>query len=148
MIEITPDLLRRVLDGDHAAQTEARELLPRVGNLMGRWATHPEKGRVLCVYDKCDYDGEVVVHYRCAQCDSGNDWQFVTLDSLEFDPVELVTEKDFHNAPGGTIVVTDDAFPRMKIDDDWGHALATSSVSYMAARGPWKVVRWGWGEQA
>lgn len=147
MIEITPELLRRVLDGDTAAQEEARDLLPKVGNLFGRWATHPDYGRVLCVEDKVDHDGLVIVRYRDAQRDSGSGWQCPPFESLTFDPVELFTEEDFMNAPEGTIVIRDDCPPRVKDDGYWESGISPGSDTVMAKLGPWQVLRWGKGEQ-
>lgn len=124
-----------------------RELLPKPESLFGRWATHPEYGRVLTIDDKQDRAGKVCVARLSGGDPGGAERRLVPFDSLEFDPDELVTEQDFHDAPEGTIVIADGAFPRMKQDDNWGSAIIQSSARVMESIGPWQVVRWGKGEQ-
>lgn len=150
MIEINPDLLLRVLNGDQDAQEEARDLLPKVGNLFGRWATHPTNGRVLCINDKVSYDGKMLVYSRDAQRVLGSRRLWLNIDSLEFDPDELVTVKDFEDAPEGTIVDSPTAGVHEKQESGlWNFGREQYSAAAMQIdHHPWRVVRWGNGEKA
>lgn len=63
-------------------------------------------------------------------------------------PVELVTTEDFENAPVGTIV----SYPRVSAyqkiaNGKWESPNSPLTNGGMASVSPWKVLRWGWGEQ-
>lgn len=152
MIEITEDLLRRVLDGDQAAQEEARAMLPKVGNLFGRWATHPDYGRVLCVSHGPLQSGKVNVGIPDIVDPAGiPDFEWVPMSDLTFGPVELVTEEDFENAPEGTVIVPAHGEGGVSIkdpEDGWRDYSSYQASSDLVESGPWQVVRWGKGEQA
>ena len=123
-----------------------RELLPKE-NLFGRWATHLRLGRGIIYSIDVTESGHVAfAHPRKMNMD-GSEVLWVGIGDLIIDPVELVTAEDFKDAPEGTIVIADVSFPRMKQGDNWGSAIIKSSARGMESTGPWKVVRWGWGEQ-
>ncbi|QNE90283.1 hypothetical protein H0194_04715 [Corynebacterium incognita] len=120
-----------------------KKLLPGPTGLLGRWATHPVLGRVMCVHDSLQSNGLVPVALV-----SGGETFTEDLDyhELTFDPVELVTEQDFEDAPEGTFVTTAGRAPREKLYGGWRSDLVELDSKGMTARGPWQVVRWGRGE--
>ncbi|MGV3071502.1 hypothetical protein ACEE90_03530 [Corynebacterium phoceense] len=124
-----------------------RELLPKP-SLFGRWATHPRLGRGLIISGYLDLTGRILFASakENGSDDARSDW--VPLDSLTLDPVELVTEQDFENAPRGTVVAnpTGNAYQKVYADC-WESVDDELSNERMAAKGPWKILRWGWGEQ-
>lgn len=124
-----------------------RELLPKE-NLFGRWAEHPEYGRGIIISAHPDQSN--AVWFAREKVDtSGEAWQAqVYLKSLARNPVELVTAEGFKDAPKGTVVAnpTGNAYQKVyadyweSYDDELGN-------ERMAVKGPWKILRWGWGEQ-
>lgn len=150
MIEITEDLLRRVLDGDQDAQDEARAMLPEhePNSLFGRWATHRTHGRVLCVSSFVEEYGQVCVLTPKDNYADGlvkHEWEDV--DKLTFDPTDLVTEQDFQDAPEGTIVSQPGRLAHEKRNGWWRGYSFNYSNGEMAGHDPWQVVRWGNGGQ-
>jgi len=124
-----------------------RELLPKP-NLFGRWATHPRLGRGLIISGYLDRTGRIL--FASAKENGNDDAQsdWIPLDSLTLDPVELTTTEDFENAPEGTIVADSFVNAYQKADtDEWVSVNDELSDSRMAFSGPWKILRWGWGEQ-
>ena len=123
-----------------------RELLPKP-NLFGRWAEHPEYGRGIINSirpNQCD----TVVFTREREDDIGTEWSVVPLKVLTLDPVELTSLEDYENAPEGTIVADSFVNAYQKADtDEWVSVNDELSDSRMAFSGPWKILRWGWGEQ-
>lgn len=148
MIAITEDLLRRLLDGDKLARQEARSLLPEPEKLFGRWATHKKYGRVLCISLVVSSDNtvHVLAPGRSYLSKHGAIGDCVNVDSLTFDPTELVTEQDFRDAPEGTIVVADYMSPHVKRGKAWYTTSAEVDNQEMAKYDPWQVLRWGKGE--
>ena len=123
-----------------------RELLPKE-NLFGRWAEHPRLGRGLIISGYLDRTGRIL--FASAKENGSDDAQsdWIPLDSLTIDPVELVTAEDFENAPVGTIV----SYPRVSAykkiaNGKWESPNSTLTNGEMASVSPWKVLRWGWGE--
>lgn len=149
MTEITPDLWHRVLDGDEAAQDEARALMSAQQTYFARWATHRTLGRVLCVNHFPDEDGTVcVLTPKDIDIDGSALRKWVDVDSLIFDPVELVTEQDFRDAPEGTIVELDFGEGGVAVKDPvegWRDYRGFLDSSEMESVGPWRIVRWGSG---
>lgn len=116
-----------------------RELLPKE-NLFGRWATHPTLGRGIIISEHPDQENFV-------KFVNGKSWSGVTLDDLTLDPVELVTLKDFETAPEGTIISDTGANAYQKLSTDaWESRNDYLTAKEMALSGPWKILRWGWGE--
>lgn len=123
-----------------------RELLPETG-LFGRWAEHPELGRGIIV-SVCLTTGESVDFvYKDGDAASGTAWDFVRLDSLTLDPVELTTFEDFENAPVGTIVSDSLTNAYQKVfDNQWESLNDLLTDKNMASTEPWTILRYGWGE--
>ncbi|HCD1917623.1 TPA: hypothetical protein NBI62_000850 [Corynebacterium striatum] len=116
-----------------------RELLPKE-NLFGRWAEHPTLGRGIIISEHPDQ--ETFVKFA-----NGKSWSGVILDDLTLDPVELTTVEDFENAPEGTIVTKPkgDAYQK-DYAERWESINDVHTSLDMAATGPWRILRWGWGE--
>ncbi|PCC83121.1 hypothetical protein COM45_04820 [Corynebacterium accolens] len=116
-----------------------RELLPKE-NLFGRWATNPTLGRGIIISEHPDQ--ETFVKFA-----NGKSWSYVAFDNLTFDPVELITMKDFRTAPEGTIVAapTGNAFQKVS-PERWENHLDLLDDKQMAISGPYKILRYGWGE--
>ena len=123
-----------------------RELLPKP-NLFGRWAEHPDYGRGIIISEYPDL-GDCVWFARAKDSSSIGEWERrVSLDSLTLDPVELVAEEDFENAPMGTVVADSHTNAFQKTDiHDWESVNDMLTDKQMAASAPWKILRWGWGE--
>ena len=123
-----------------------RELLPNE-SLFGRWATHPDYGRGIIISACPTAGGRVRFVYKDAEDTSGTCWDWIPLDSLTLDPVELTTTEDFENAPKGTVVAnsTGNAYQKVYADywESYDDELKTEE---MAASGSHKILRWGWGE--
>lgn len=122
-----------------------RELLPKP-NLFGRWATHPNFGRgIICsMYAR---NGYIQFAYESREVKTATVCDWVFLDALTLDPVELATKADFEDAPVGTVV----AEPQGNIyqhfyADEWEGLADILGPEHMATSGPWKILRWGWGE--
>lgn len=120
-----------------------RELLPKQ-NLFGRWAEHPDHGRGIIASAKGE---KVEFVYEDLDAESGTAWDFVHLDYLTLSPVELTTMKDFRTAPEGTIVAapTGNAFQKVS-PERWENHLDLLDDKQMAISGPYKILRYGWGE--
>lgn len=123
-----------------------RELLPNE-SLFGRWATHPRLGRGLIISGYLDRTGRIL--FASAKENGSDDAQsdWIPLDALTLDPVELTTTEDFENAPKGTVVAnsTGNAYQKVYADywESYDDELKTEE---MAASGSHKILRWGWGE--
>ena len=139
-IEVPISLIKA---GDMAA---IRELLPKE-NLFGRWATHPEYGRGIIISAYPEATDLVRFAYENSGFVGGSDWECVNPDDLALDPVELTTMKDFRTAPEGTIVAapTGNAFQKVS-PERWENHLDLLDDKQMAISGPWKILRYGWGE--
>lgn len=124
-----------------------RELLPKE-NLFGRWATHLTLGRGIITSAHPDTVGAVWFTFEKGESSRGALYSVVDLDDLTLDPVELVTLADFETAPEGTVVADSytNAFQKAGTDR-WESVDVMSSNKSMAVSGPWKILRWGWGEQ-
>ena len=124
-----------------------RELLPKP-NLFGRWATHPRLGRGLIISGYLDRTGRIL--FASAKENGNDDAQsdWIPLDSLTLDPVELTSLEEFNNAPLGTVVAEPqgNAYQKTGIND-WESANHMRSNVQMPYDGPYKILRWGWGEQ-
>lgn len=123
-----------------------KKLLPRPTGLLGRWGHHPEYGRVMCIQDWPECDGKVPV----ALVSGGETFtEDVDYHELDLDPVELVTEKDFMEAPAGTVVIKHNFYPRTC--DSYGYWENEPGYEWlpsrMAENGPWQVLRWGCGDE-
>lgn len=116
-----------------------RDLLPQE-NLFGRWAEHPTLGRGIIISEHPDQENFV-------KFVNGKSWSGVILDDLTLDPAELVTLKDFENAPEGTIISDTgiNAYQKL-ITDAWESRNDYLTAKEMAVSGPWKILRYGWGE--
>ena len=124
-----------------------RELLPNP-SLFGRWATHPTYGRGIIFTAYPDDAGLVGFSFEKENIFGGAEWTMVSPDTLTLDPVELATVEDFEDAPVGTIV----SYPRVSAyqkiaNGRWESPNSTLTNGGMASVSPWKVLRWGWGEQ-
>ncbi|OFQ48123.1 hypothetical protein [Corynebacterium sp. HMSC076D02] len=123
-----------------------RGLLPKE-NLFGRWATHPEYGRGIIISAYPDETCLVRFAYENSCFVGGSDWECVNPDDLTLDPVELTTMKDFRTAPEGTIVAapTGNAFQKVS-PERWENHLDLLDDRQMAISGPYKILRYGWGD--
>lgn len=132
-IEVPISLIKA---GDIAA---IRDLLPQE-NLFGRWAEHPTLGRGIIISEHPDQ--ETFVKFV-----NGKSWSGVILDDLTLDPVELTTLEDFEGAPEGTVISDTgvNAYQKL-ITDAWESINDYLTAKEMAVSGPWKILRWGWGE--
>ncbi|MFW9242859.1 hypothetical protein [Corynebacterium striatum] len=116
-----------------------RDLLPQE-NLFGRWAEHPTLGRGIIISAHPDQENFV-------KFVNGKSWSGVILDDLTLDPVELVTVEDFEGAPEGTVISNtgEDAYQKL-ITDAWESRNDYLTAKEMTVSGPYKILRWGWGE--
>ena len=124
-----------------------RELLPKE-NLFGRWAEHPRLGRGLIISGYLDRTGRIL--FASAKENGSDDAQsdWIPLESLILDPVELTTAEDFENAPEGTIVARNEDYPLVKNGQgDWWDTYHNMFDEKELAGTSRKVLRWGWGEQ-
>lgn len=115
-----------------------RDLLPKE-NLFGRWATHPTLGRGIIISEHPDQENFV-------KFVNGKSWSGVTLDDLTLDPAELTTVEDFETAPEGTVVAEPTGNAYQKVLYYWESMNDSHRSEEMAVSGPWKILRWGWGE--
>ncbi|EGT5595036.1 hypothetical protein B7O34_10865 [Corynebacterium striatum] len=123
-----------------------RDLLPQE-NLFGRWAEHPKYGRGIIISAYPDAADLVRFAYEKSCFVRGSDWECVNRDDLTLDPAELVTLKDFENAPEGTVISDTGANAYQKLSTDaWESRNDYLTAKEMAFSGPWKILRWGWGE--
>ena len=124
-----------------------RELLPKPENLFGRWAEHPDFGRGIIISAHPDQFNTVL--FAREKVDASDEaWPAqVYLKSLARNPVELVTAEDFKDAPEGTVVAdpTGNAYQKVYADY-WKSYDDGLSNEWMAAKGPWPILCWGWGE--
>ncbi|MBD0852693.1 hypothetical protein CU043_02645 [Corynebacterium striatum] len=95
-----------------------RDLLPQE-NLFGRWATHPALGRGIIISKHSDQENFV-------KFANGKSWSGVTLDDLILDPAV-------------------NAYQKLSTDA-WESRNDYFTAKEMAVNGPWKILRWGWGE--
>lgn len=132
-----------------------RELLPKE-NLFGRWATHTapgrgdtriDRGRGIIISAHPDQVGLVRFIYEEENRAGGTDCVWVGIDDLTIDPAHLTTMKDFRTAPEGTIVAapTGNAFQKVS-PERWENHLDLLDDKQMAISGPYKILRYGWGE--
>jgi hypothetical protein len=140
-IEVPRDLIET---GDWDA---IKKLLPQPEPIFGRWATHPDYGRVLCVSAKT-INGRVTVAYESDDKACGASIHSVFTERLTFDPMTLATAEDFDNAPEGTVVTRGNYIAREKSNGNLWYGCTVFTNADMAERGPWTVLRWGRGEQA
>ena len=123
-----------------------RELLPKPESLFGRWAEHPEYGRGIIISAHPDPVGDV--WFARAEPFIGKPWAEVLLKDLTLDQVELTTTEDFKDAPEGTVVAKPTGNSYQKVYADYWKSYDDGlSNEWMAAKGPWPILRWGWGEQ-
>ncbi|MGN6019974.1 hypothetical protein, partial [Corynebacterium striatum] len=109
-------------------------------NLFGRWAEHPTLGRGIII--SAHPDQENFVKFA-----NGESWSYVAFDNLTLDPAELVTLKDFEAAPEGTVISDTGVNAYQKLSTDaWESRNDYFTAKEMAVSGPWKILRWGWGE--
>lgn len=123
---------------------QEKDKQPEQESLFGRWATHPEYGRVIVTCDEPDGDGDVTILFRNSELPAGGDWGYTELEEITLDPVTLTTEQDFEDAPEGTIVEAT-MFPKdvaVKIEGGWHRAggMHAIAVEYMPTC---RVIRWG-----
>ncbi|WP_295807354.1 hypothetical protein [uncultured Corynebacterium sp.] len=116
-----------------------RDLLPKE-NLFGRWAEHETLGRGIIISEHPDQESFV-------KFVNGKSWSGVILDDLTLDPVELATLEDFEAAPEGTVISDTGVNAYQKLSTDaWESRNDYLTAKEMAVSGPWKILRWGWGE--
>ncbi|HAT1156526.1 TPA: hypothetical protein I8V51_000395 [Corynebacterium striatum] len=116
-----------------------RELLPKE-NLFGRWATHLTLGRGIII--SAHPDQHTFVKFA-----NGKSWSYVAFDNLTLDPAELVTLADFEGAPEGTVISDTGVNAYQKLSTDaWESRNDYLTAKEMAVSGPWKILRYGWGE--
>ena len=115
-----------------------RDLLPQE-NLFGRWAEHPTLGRGIIISEHPDQESFV-------KFVNGKSWSGVTLDDLTLDPAELTTVEDFETAPEGTVVAEPTGNAYQKVLYYWESMNDSHRSEEMAVSGPWKILRYGWGE--
>ena len=124
-----------------------RELLPNP-SLFGRWATHPTYGRGIIFSAYPDDAGLVGFSFEKENIFGGAEWTMVSPDTLTLDPVELTSLEEFNNAPLGTVVAKPQGNSYQKVYADYWESFDDElKTEEMAAKGPWKILRWGWGEQ-
>ena len=124
-----------------------RELLPKPESLFGRWATHPKYGRGIIISVCLTVGGRVRFAYKNEDGPSDIDWDFVDPAHLTLDPVELTSLEEFNNAPLGTVVAKPQGNSYQKVYADcWESVDDALGNGLMAISGPWKILRWGWGE--
>ncbi|TXS60884.1 hypothetical protein CHU67_00380 [Corynebacterium sp. LK19] len=116
-------------------------------SLLGRWATHPEHGRVIIVASQPDSEGDVQFAYRDDRFTDGVNYEFARPESLALDPLALNTVKDFNDAPEGTIaeIMVEPKGVYVKRDNVWrgaGEEYPTPVQTLAKAR----VIRWGNGQ--
>ncbi|MGX9170850.1 hypothetical protein, partial [Corynebacterium striatum] len=105
----------------------------------GRWAEHPTLGRGIIISEHPDQENFV-------KFVNGKSWSGVTLDDLTLDPAELTTVEDFETAPEGTVVAEPTGNAYQKVLYYWESMNDSHRSEEMAVSGPWKILRYGWGE--
>lgn len=107
-----------------------RDLLPKE-NLFGRWAEHPTLGRGIIISAHPDTVGAVWFTFEKGESSRGTTYSVV----------------DLENAPEGTVISDTgaDAYQKL-ITDAWESRNDYLTAKEMAVSGPWKILRWGWGE--
>ena len=124
-----------------------RELLPKP-DLFGRWATHPSLGRGIILGESPTDQESVKFAFKTEEFPNGSDWDFVLIDDLGLDQVELTSLEEFNNAPLGTVVAKPQGNSYQKVYADcWESVDDALGNGHMATSGPWPILRWGWGEQ-
>ncbi|MCA0444391.1 hypothetical protein [Corynebacterium amycolatum] len=136
-----------MLRGDLHALKEQQEKDKEPESLFGRWATHPEYGRVIVTCDEPDGDGDVMILFRNEVLPAGGDWGFASFEDLDLDPETLTTAKDFDEAPEDTIAEAYGYAPDVykKVMNAWyaaGYDGKIPSHEMSACR----VIRWGSGK--
>lgn len=88
MTDLTDVNIKELLEkSDAELRAELEALLPKPAypeHLLGVWATHPERGEVLCVDDKPDGAGDVKVYWRDERSIVGAYEEYVPVSSLTF----------------------------------------------------------------
>ena len=116
-----------------------RDLLPQE-NLFGRWAEHTTIGRGIIISEHPD-------QHTFVKFANGKSWSYVAFDNLTLDPAELVTVEDFEGAPEGTVISDTGVNAYQKLSTDaWESRNDYLTAKEMAVSGPWKILRYGWGE--
>ena len=124
-----------------------RELLPKE-NLFGRWATHSRLGRGIIHSINATESRHVAFAHPIEMNMDGSEVLWVNIEDLTLDPVELTSLEEFNNAPLGTVVAKPQGNSYQKVYADcWESVDDALGNGLMAISGPWKVLRWGWGEQ-
>ena len=123
-----------------------RELLPKPG-LFGRWATHSRLGRGIIHSINATESRHVAFAHPIEMNMDGSEVLLVNIEDLTLDPVELTSLEEFNNAPLGTVVAKPQGNSYQKVYADcWESVDDALGNGLMAISGPWKILRWGWGE--
>ena len=123
-----------------------RELLPKE-NLFGRWATHSRLGRGIIHSINATESRHVAFAHPIEMNMDGSEVLWVNIEDLTLDPVELTSLEEFNNAPLGTVVAKPQGNSYQKVYADcWESVDDALGNGLMAISGPWKILRWGWGE--
>ena len=123
-----------------------RELLPKE-NLFGRWATHSRLGRGIIHSINATESRHVAFAHPIEMNMDGSEVLLVNIEDLTLDPVELTSLEEFNNAPLGTVVAKPQGNSYQKVYADcWESVDDALGNGLMAISGPWKILRWGWGE--
>lgn len=123
-----------------------RELLPKP-DLFGRRATHPRLGRGIILGASPTDQESVEFAVKDGEFTDGSLWNFVLIDDLTLDPIELTSLEEFNNAPLGTVVAEPQGKVFQKVHaDQWEGLADVLDPEHMATSGPWQILRWGWGE--
>lgn len=123
-----------------------RELLPKE-NLFGRWATHADYGRGIICSAYPNRNGFVRFAIEKDDNIDGANWEWVDPDDLTIDPAHLTTLADFRTASEGTVAAapTGNAFQKVS-PERWENHLDLLDDKQMAISGPYKILRYGWGD--
>ena len=108
-------------------------------------------GRVV-VSPKADEDDEYMIFFLSPEDKTfaGSEYDHTSdLTFLDSEPVPsvLTTVEDLENAPLGTVIAFHQGSAYQKVYNDYWESFDDElKTEEMAAKGPWKILRWGWGE--
>lgn len=118
-----------------------------VTGLLGRWAEHPEHGRVLIASDHPDTHGKVYCVWLDPDEERGTvGWGYELSDLTLIDQETVTTEDEYAELPAGSVVAEPFACPLFKDGDMWSQDGIEYFRNSQMAGTTRHLLRRGWGE--